>query len=194
MTPLALDGPPPLRRATIIGFWDSDTAVDAFVANHPIGRRFAGGFEARLRPLRAHGAWPGLPSDVPATRNVSHEGPVVVVTMSWLRLSRLGAFVRTSRPAEEAALAHDGLQWAAAAIRLPFAATISIWRDTRSAVTYAYQQQRPQHLEAIETDRRHTFNRRSAFIRFAPVRVRGEVAGDAPLSAAMIRSLEGHGA
>ncbi|WP_052665381.1 hypothetical protein [Nitriliruptor alkaliphilus] len=189
--PLAMNGSPPTRRAAVIGFWDTDEALDAFVRGHRVGQRFADGFEARLRPLRAHGAWPGLPTDVPATRNVAHEGPVVVVTMSWLRLSRLGAFTRASRPAEETALADDGLLWATAAVRLPFAATISVWRDTRAAVTYAYQRERPEHPAAIDADRRRTFNRRSTFIRLAPIQARGEVGGDHPLTAATLGEMTG---
>src|SRR6478735_3105734 len=62
--PLALSRPPPVSRAGLIAFWDDDDAFDRFVESDPIGQRFAGGFQARLSPLRAHGSWPGLPADV----------------------------------------------------------------------------------------------------------------------------------
>src|SRR6476646_8461612 len=76
--PLALAGLPPVSRAGLIAFWDDDEAFDRFVEQDPIGQRFAAGFQTRLDPLRAHGSWPGLPADVAGSRDVRHDGPVVV--------------------------------------------------------------------------------------------------------------------
>jgi hypothetical protein len=186
LVPLARAGPPPIRRAGLIAFWDDDDAVDRFAATDPIGRRFSGGFHARLRPLRAHGSWPGLPDDVPESRATPHDGPVVVLTLARLRLSQTVRFLRTSRNAERTAVDHDGMIWGTAAARPPFVATISIWRSGQDAATYAYGRQQPAHSEAITEQRRKDFHRRSAFIRFAPTRVEGSLAGSNPLAAASV--------
>ena len=143
--PLALSGPPPVTRAGLIAFWDDDDAFDRFLDSDPTGKRFAGGFQARLRPLRAHGSWPGLPADVPQSRAVEHDGPAVVLTLARLRVSQVVRFLRASRPAERAALASDGMIWGSAAVRPPFVATVSIWQDARVTVTYAYGRQQPAH-------------------------------------------------
>src|SRR5688572_30336623 len=115
--PLAMTAPPMPRRALLVGFWDDETSFDRFVDHDPIGQRFSGGFEARLRPLRAYGDWPGLDADVDRSRTVPHEGPVVVLTLGRLRISQLVRFMRASRPAEKAATEHPGLLWGTAAAR-----------------------------------------------------------------------------
>lgn len=185
--PLALTRPPALGRVGLIAFWDDEEAFDRFTRNDPVGQRFADGFEARLRPLRAYGSWPGLPTDVPRSRTVPHDGPVVVLTLGRLRLSQAVRFLRASRPAERAAVAHDGMIWGSAAARPPFVATVSIWRDADLTADYAYgRQQEPAHDEAIHEQRRKDFHRRSAFIRFAPIRLQGTLGGTNPLVAADI--------
>jgi heme-degrading monooxygenase HmoA len=182
--PLALSRPPRLGRAGLIAFWDDEDAVDRFFEG-PQGRRFAGGFEAHLRPLRAYGSWPGLPTDVPDSRAVAHDGPVVVLTLGRLRLSQTVRFVRASRPAEAAAVAHPGLIWGSAAIRPPFVATVSVWASAQATAAYAYGQQQPAHSQAIDAQRRKDFHRRSAFIRFAPVRLGGRLGGPNPFTTAV---------
>jgi hypothetical protein len=184
--PLALAGPPPVGRAGLIAFWDDEDAFDGFIDRDPIGKQFAGGFQARLRPLRAHGSWPGLPANVPTSRAVQHYGPAVVLTLGRLRISQAVRFLRASRPAERAALASDGMIWGSAAVRPPFVATVSIWRDARVTAAYAYGREQPAHSEAIGEQQRKDFHRQSAFIRFAPVRLKGNLEGPNPLVASEI--------
>ena len=184
--PLALSGLPPVGRAGLIAFWDDDDAFDRFLENDPIGKRFTGGFEARLRPLRAFGAWPGLPADVATSRAVPHDGPVVVLTLGRLRITQTLRFLRASRPAERAAVEHDGMIWGSAAVRPPFVATVSIWRDAQATAAYAYGGQRPAHSEAISKQQRKDFHRQSAFIRFAPERLEGALGAPNPLVASDI--------
>lgn len=184
--PLALTGPPPVERTGLIAFWDDDEAFDRFVDEDPLSRAFAGGFTARLRPLRAHGAWPGLPPDVPRSRTVPHDGPVVVLTLGRLRLSQTVRFLRTSRPAERAAVAHDGMIWGTAAARPPFVSTVSIWESSQASSTYAFGRSEPAHADAIAEQDRKDFHRQSAFIRFAPIHLEGSLIGRNPLDASAI--------
>ena len=165
------------------------TRFDRFVESDPIGRRFAEGFETRLRPLRAHGSWPGLPADVATSRAVQHDGPVVVLTLARLRISQTIRFLRASRPAERSAVAHDGMIWGSAAVRPPFVATVSIWHDSQATAAYAYGRQQPAHSEAISKQQRKDFHRVSAFIRFAPTRLTGTLVGSNPLVASRHRGL-----
>ena len=182
--PLAASGPPPLRRIGLFAFWDDDHAFERFVADHAAAERFTGGLSARLRPLRTHGSWPGLPDDLPRSRIVPHAGPVVVFTLGRLHLGQTVRFLRTSRPAERAAVAHPGMVWGSAAARPPFVATVSIWSDSESDMDYAYGQQAPAHHDAIEAQRRKDFHRHSAFVRFAPTELTGSLTGRNPLAAA----------
>jgi hypothetical protein len=183
--PLALSGPPPVSRAGLLAFWDDDDAFDQFCGEDPIGKRFAGGFQVRLEPLRAYGSWPGLPADVGSSRTVQSDGPVVVLTLGRLHLSQTVRFLRASRPAERAAVAHDGMIWGSAAVRPPFVATVSIWRNAQATAAYAYGRQAP-HSEAIREQQRKDFHRQSAFIRFAPLSVQGTLRGTNPVTASAI--------
>src|SRR3954469_5942408 len=54
--PLASTRPPSLKRAVLFAMWDDEHAAAAFTDSHPLAQKFAHGFRAVLRPLRAFGA------------------------------------------------------------------------------------------------------------------------------------------
>jgi hypothetical protein len=173
-------------RVGLIAFWDDDTALDRFLAHHPIAGVFAGGWHVRLDPLRAFGTWPGLSSDVPAPRSVEHEGPAAVLTLGRLRASQAVRFFRTSAKAERSATKAAGLTWATALARPPFVATCSLWRDSRALSTYAYGHREPAHANAIDAQNTKPFHHESAFIRFRPYDSRGRLGGKNPLAEAWL--------
>jgi hypothetical protein len=181
--PLASKHPPGFRRTVMIAFWDDEEAAAAFTRDHPLGQRFAGsGFHAVLRPLRAYGAWPGLPDEVPRARVISRDGPVLVTTLGKLRMSQSVRFFRASRPAERSALAAAGFVWGTAATRPagihpPFMATVSLWSSAEAAGGYAYGDPDAGHPRAVTKQRRKDFHHESAFIRHVPLAITGTVRG-----------------
>ena len=181
--PLASKHPPGFRRTVMIAFWDDEEAAAAFTRDHPLGQRFAGsGFHAVLRPLRAYGAWPGLPDEVPRARVISRDGPVLVTTLGKLRMSQTVRFFRASRPAERSALAAAGFVWGTAATRPagihpPFMATVSLWSSAEAAAAYAYGDPDAGHPRAVTKQRRKDFHHESAFIRHVPLAITGTVRG-----------------
>jgi hypothetical protein len=184
--PLRASGPPrpTLRRVGLIAFWDHDAALDAFLASgHRLAETFDDGWHARLRPVRAHGSWPGLPGDIPRTREMTSDEPSIVLTLGRLRLSQLGRFLRSSRAAEAAALVAPGFVWGTAMARPPFVATCSVWESSRAITTYAYADGDAAHPNAIAEQARKDFHKRSAFVRFRPYGVTGSLSGINPLSA-----------
>ena len=167
---LASIRPPSLRRAVLLAFWDDEVAAAGVTDLHPLGRRDGGagdGFHTTLRPLRAHGTWPGLDDDITRARTVDHRGDVIVLTLGRLRIAQTLRFLRASRPAERAALSAPGFRWGTAAARPPFVATITAWDSGDASADYAYGRAAP-HDNAIQQQRRKDFHRQSAFIRFAP--------------------------
>ncbi len=181
--PLASKRPPGFQRLVMIAFWDDEEAAAAFGADHPFGQQFAErGLHAVLRPLRAYGAWPGLPADVPRARVTAHEGPVLVTTLAMLRLSQAVRFMRASRPAERSALAAAGFVWGTAAARPaglhpPFMATVSQWTSAEAAAAYAYGDPDAGHPKAVTAQRGQDFHHQSAFIRHVPLAMTGSVRG-----------------
>ncbi|MGH9136990.1 MAG: hypothetical protein ACRD0G_08070 [Acidimicrobiales bacterium] len=127
-----------LRRVGLVAFWDDRNAADAFLATDSLAASFAGGWHATLEPLRAFGAWPGLPDTIPRSRHTDYDGPAVVVTLGRLRLPQVIRFLRTSRPAAAAALTSGGMRWGTALVRPPLVATCSLWESTAALSDYAY--------------------------------------------------------
>jgi hypothetical protein len=171
---------PKVDKLAFVAFWDDATSLDRFLADHRYGKRLARspGWNARLEPLRAHGAWPGLPDDTPKSRAVDDtDDNVVVVTLGRLRLPKALTFLRTSMPAEAAATRADGFLGGAALARPPFVATVSLWASAAAAADYAYQGQAQPHPHAIDVDRQVQFHHRSAFIRFRPLQMNGSLTG-----------------
>lgn len=172
---------PSLRRLGLIAFWDDDAAIDRFLDSHVLADRLANGWHARLEPLRAYGAWPGLPSEIAKQRTTAYTGSAVVLTLGRLRLTQTPRFLRTSGRAERRALSASGLLWGTALARPPFVATCSLWTSTDALSTYAYGPDEPAHPDAIVADKQKPFHHRSAFIRFRPYDVHGHLDGKNPL-------------
>ncbi|HEX2574737.1 MAG TPA: hypothetical protein VHK88_00220 [Aquihabitans sp.] len=173
---------PPLGRVGFVAFWDDDAALDRFLAGHPLAERLAGGWRARLEPLRRHGTWPGLDDDVTQARRTGHTGPAVVLTLGRVRIAQVPRFLRTSARAEAAALAAPGCTWATALARPPFVGTCSLWTSAEALSAYAYGSPGAGHPAAMAADRDEPFHHRSAFVRFRPYDVQGSLDGDNPLA------------
>lgn len=168
-----------LGRLALISMWDDAAAIDAFEAEHPVAQAMSGGWRVRLEPLRRWGSWPGLPESLPTERNVGADlpGPFAVLTLARTRMSRIVRFLRTSQPAEAAALAAPGFIWGTAVAMPPFFATVSLWESTRAVSTYAYGRLQPAHHDAVEVDKAKPFHRESAFVRFRPYASSGSLGG-----------------
>ncbi|HEV7524833.1 MAG TPA: spheroidene monooxygenase [Acidimicrobiia bacterium] len=173
---------PQLGRVALITMWDDDEALDRFVASSPIAHAFAGGWHTRLRPLRTHGSWPGLPDDLPHSRAVDGDEPVAVLTLGRLRWPRLGPFLRSSAKAGDRAVDAPGLIWATGLARPPFFATCSLWESAAASAGYAYGAGDAHH-DAIAAGRAKPFHHQEAFVRFRPYSFGGHLDGRNPLGA-----------
>jgi hypothetical protein len=175
---------PDFRRITMLGYWEDDEALSAFVSSgHPLAAALAGGWRLRLAPLRAYGSWPGVPDDLTRDRHVDHDGPVAVLSLGRLQVRRAVPFLKASLRAEKAARLAPGLLWGAAMARPPFVGTCSLWADSRSVAAYAFNRSQPDHYDAIEADKAKPFHKGEAFVRFRPYDSQGSLGGDNPLAA-----------
>lgn len=168
-------------RVGLIAFWRDAAALDQFEATHPLAARLGTGMVVHARPLRVHGAWPGIGDDVPKQRNVQHNGPVLVLTLAKTKFSRFVPFFRASQPAEKAVRLAPGNVFSSAVLRPPFIASVSLWESSESAMDYAYSGQQPGHPEAIAAGRVKPFHHQQAFIRLAITELRGSLGGRNPL-------------
>lgn len=184
-------GPTPARpspgRVGLIAFWQDESALEQFEARHALAATLGGGVVVHARPLRVHGAWPGIGDDVPKQRNVEHDGPVLVLTLAKTKLSRFIPFVRASQPAEKAVARAPGNVFSSAVLRPPFISSVSLWESSDSAMDYAYSGRQAGHPEAIAAGRARPFHHEQAFIRLAITEIRGSLGRRNPLPAAAVR-------
>ena len=174
-------------RVGLIAFWQDEAVLEQFEATHPLAARLGGGLVVHARPLRIHGAWPGIGDDVTKQRNVDHDGPVLVLTLARTKISRFVPFFRASQPAEKAVSIAPGNMFSSAVLRPPFISSVSLWDSSDSAMDYAYSGHQAGHPEAIAASRVKPFHHQQAFIRLAITEVRGSLAGRNPLPPAAVR-------
>jgi hypothetical protein len=177
LSPHLLPAPRP-GRIGLIGAWEDDSALDRFLASHPVAEALAGGYRVRLQPVRVVGAWPELGELPPAaagngqaadSTNVGvSDGPAAVLTLGRLRLRRGPAFLRASARAEGDALGSPGLLLATGLAHPPrTVVTFSLWSDIASMRAYV-EQRGAGHRDATAKHAARPFHSQSAFIRFRP--------------------------
>lgn len=172
---------PAFGRIGLIAFWENEDALEGFLATHPLADVLASGWRVRLAPVRASGAWSGLPTDLPHGRDTDTDGPAAVLTLGRVRLTQLIRFRKASAAAEARLAGAAGLVWATGLARPPLVSTFSLWRSVAALTDYAYRDHA--HAEVIRADRARPFHHRSAFIRFRPYRSEGQLDGGNPLPA-----------
>ncbi len=168
-------------RICLLAYWDDDESIDRFLGSDAAAP-YAGGWRARLEPLRAYGPWPGLPDDLPRARKVpDHDGPSVVITLANTRFTQLHRFLPATRRAEASVAAAPGLRWGTAVAKPPFVATISIWDDDAALAEYAYPHASA-HAAAMQADRSEPFHHDMTFVRLAPYELTGALGGRNPVA------------
>src|SRR4051794_6720998 len=161
-------------RVGLIAAWDDDAALDGFLASHPVAARLAGGWHARLEPLRVYGAWPALPGLPRREQPVDDDERVAVLTLGRLRLGRILPFLRASAAAEGQAVADPALVASTGLARPPgLVATFSLWRTAREMRAYATGGSGPAHHAAVSAHAARPFHHESAFVRFRPYAEQG---------------------
>jgi hypothetical protein len=168
-------------RVGLVAFWQDEVALKQFESTHPLAAKLSGGLVVHARPLRIHGAWPGVGDDVTKRRNVEHDGPVLVLTLAKTKLTRFVPFMRASGPAEKAVVKAPGNVFSTAVIRPPFMSSVSLWETSDAAMDYAYSGHQAGHPEAIEAGRPKPFHHQQAFVRLAIEEIRGSLGGRNPL-------------
>jgi len=167
-----------LRNLTMFAAWESDGAIDDFLANTPLGRRFSLGWHVRMTFLRRWGSvkeFGGFPESV---GDSDPEAPVVAVTLARMRLPEIPRFIRWGKPVEELVRDHPGAILASASMRLPRTiSTFSIWSSQRemAAMVHGHSHvKRPErHATAMRERERKDFHFEFTTLRFKPVAEHG---------------------
>lgn len=121
-----------LRHLAVFASWESERALDAFLADTRLGRALAKGWHVRLEFLRRWGHVAGFDDLPESVAEIEQSAPVVAVTLARLRLPQVPRFIRWGKPVEELVRDHPGATLALAATRFPrTVCTFSVWRSLR---------------------------------------------------------------
>jgi hypothetical protein len=121
-----------LRNLAVFAYWESDAALDAFLADTKLGHLLSEGWHVRLKFLRQWGRFSEF-DDLPANVDDTDPAqPVVAVTIARLKLPQVFRFIRWGKPVEKLVRDHPGATLALAAIRPPRTfSTFTVWRSHR---------------------------------------------------------------
>ena len=171
-----------LRNLTMFAAWESQDAIDGFLAGTRLGRSLATGWHVRMAFLRRWGrvrAFDGLTEEAS-----EHDpaAPVVAVTLARLKLPQVPRFIRWGKPVEELVRDHTGTTLAIAATRPPrTVSTFTVWRSQREMVAMVGGQSavpRPErHADAMTERERKDFHLEFTTLRFQPLAEHGSWEG-----------------
>ncbi len=167
-----------LRRLAMFCAWESEDALEAFLAGNPLGPAVSDGWHVRLRFLRRWGHVEEL-GDLPEVAERSRPAePVVAFTLARMRLTRVPRFVRWGRPVERQVRDHPASPFATAAMRPPHTvATFSTWRSAREMTAMVAGRdvgaQAERHRAAMLERERRDFHHAFTTLRFRPLSEHG---------------------
>jgi hypothetical protein len=171
-----------LRHLTMFAAWESQAAIDGFLADTRLGRALATGWHVRMAFLRRWGhvrAFEGLPERV---GDQDPEAPVVAVTLARMKLPQVPRFIRWGKPVEELVRDHPSATLATAAMRMPnTVSTFSVWTSQREMVDMVRGRSavpRPErHAAAMAERHRKDFHFEFTTLRFRPIAEHGSWEG-----------------
>ncbi len=171
-----------LRNLAVFAFWESNGALDAFLADTELGATLSRGWHVRLKFLRQWGRFsefPNLPANVEDTDPTQ---PVVAVTLARLKLPQVFRFIRWGKPVERLVRDHPGTTLALAAIRPPRTfSTFSVWRSLREMTDMVRGKGSSpgadSHANAMVERDRKDFHHKFTTLRFQAIAEHGEWMG-----------------
>ncbi|BBO30913.1 hypothetical protein [Lacipirellula parvula] len=171
-----------LRSLAVFASWESEAALDAFLAETKLGRTLAAGWHVRLSFLRQWGRFAEL-GELPANiADADPAQPVVTVTLARLKLPQLARFIRWGKPVEKLVRDHPGATLALAAFRPPRTfSTFSVWRSQREMTEMVHGRgsllDAGRHAAAMAERNRKDFHFQFTTLRFRAIAEHGEWAG-----------------
>ncbi len=175
------------RRTAVFAVWDSEPALDDFLATSAIGRRWHAlddVWHVRLRSLGGHGRWRGI-DPLDGLDSGDATGPVAVVTRADVRLGSWLTFVRAGRVVDGELHRAPGLIDVVGIGEAPVGrlATFSLWASLDAARSFAYST--PEHVDVVRRTRDEHWYREELFARFEPFGSSGRWNGRDPLAASV---------
>lgn len=175
-----------LRRLAMFAAWETEAAIDDFLATPGLGRALGAGWHVRMAFQRRWGDVRELAGLPERAGEQDPAAPVVAVTLARLKLSQLPRFIRWGRPVEELVRDDPHTTLATAGFRPPRTfSTLSVWTSLAAMTDMVHghgRGPRPErHAAAMAERRRKDFHIEFATYRFRPLSEHGTWQGRARL-------------
>ncbi len=171
-----------LRRLAMFCAWQDEAALDAFLADDPLGQQLAGGWHVRLQFLRRWGHVTELAGLPEVAGRSDPDEPMVAFTLARMKIPEVPRFLHWGRPVERLVRDHPDVTLALAAARPPrTVATFTIWRTTRAMTDMVFGRSAVdgprRHADAMVERERRDFHHEFTTLRFRPVGEHGSWQG-----------------
>lgn len=171
-----------LRHLTMFAAWESQVAIDDFLAGTRLGQALATGWHMRMTFLRRWGHVSELGELPESVGDQDAAAPVVAVTLARMKLPQVPRFIRWGKPVEELVRDHPGTTLAIAAMRLPrTVSTFSVWNSQQDMVDmvrgHATVPRPERHADAMAERQRKDFHFEFTTLRFKPIAEHGNWEG-----------------
>ena len=176
---------PDLLRWGLVGGWESEEALDAFLAESPVVERWrehaAEVWTVRMVPVKSAGKWGGS-NPFPAQEPPPGEGPMAVITRATVRLRKTRAFYSAVPPIDLDLARTPGLVASVGFGESPLGhqGTLSVWSSEQAMRDFAYGTDA--HREAIRRRTTEHWYAEELFARFRVVGSTGTLGGTDPLA------------
>jgi heme-degrading monooxygenase HmoA len=173
-----------LRRSALFAVWDDEAALDRFLDDHPIARRWRQAEEVwhvRLRGIGGHGTWRGV-AVLDRVDPGRPDGPIAIITRADVRPGAWRSFARAGRPVNDELRTAPGLLAVVGIGEAPVGrlGTFSLWESQAAARAFATNM--PEHREVIRRTRSERWYGEELFARFEPYGSSGSWGGRDPLA------------
>lgn len=171
-----------LRNLAVFAAWESNAALNAFLANTKLGCTLSEGWHVRLELLRRWGQFSEFDDFTPNVEDTDPNHPVVAVTLARLKLPQVFRFIRWGKPVEELVRDHPGTTLALAAIRPPRTfSTFTVWRSEGEMTDMVHGNGSvpgaDRHAKAMAERDHKDFHYRFTTLRFRAIAEHGEWSG-----------------
>jgi hypothetical protein len=167
-----------IGRLAMFAAWQSEAAIDEFMAGTKLGAALTKGWHVRLRFLRRWGHVTEL-DGLPATAGETDpDAPVVAVTLARLALLQVPRFIRWGKPVERLVRDYPGTTLALAAAR-PWRtiSTFTVWHSAREMTEMVHGRSPvtapDRHATAMVERRRKDFHVEFTTLRFSCISEHG---------------------
>ena len=172
------------RRTALFAVWDDEAALDRFLDESPIARRWSRGDEdwhVRLRGVGGHGTWRGV-DPLAGLERGSADGPVAIITRADVHRRSWRAFRSAGPPVNDELRRAEGLLAVVGIGEAPVGrlGTFSLWRSMADARRFATAM--PEHRAVVARTRREDWYGEELFARFEPYGSSGSWTGRDPLA------------